>query len=298
MIGLSPTSYNSGDDEGFLLHEFNDFVMQEFEVKSKELEIARNITVPDKPDTTEEIMMEQEIASLRELVLSLRENERSLELRLLDYQGVKEQEAAVGELENRLKISAMEAKLYILKIDSLQADNQRLKSQLSDYSRVISELDCSREKIKLLKKKMESDRDEAKDIIASLHQRINSLQHREQKDVKTDAEIKRKLKRLEELEDECIELRTINSMLVNENSCLSRELETAKMIASPVHEDAKVRSGSFSVGLGCRKIVAYSALSNPLIVHIICDDSFLIYKRNIFTYFFSSSMAKWLYIFM
>uniref|UniRef100_A0A804JBV5 Protein CHUP1, chloroplastic n=1 Tax=Musa acuminata subsp. malaccensis TaxID=214687 RepID=A0A804JBV5_MUSAM len=240
MIGLSPTSYNSGDDEGFLLHEFNDFVMQEFEVKSKELETALNITVPEKPDTTEEIMMEQEIASLRELVLSLREKERSLELRLLDYQGVKEQEAAVGELENRLKISAMEAKLYILKIDSLQADNQRLKSQLSDYSRVISELDCSREKIKHLKKKMESDRDEAKDIIASLHQSINSLQHREQKDVKTDAEIKRKLKRLEELEDECIELRTINSMLVNENSCLSRELETAKMISSSVHEDAKM----------------------------------------------------------
>ncbi|CAL9182085.1 unnamed protein product [Musa hybrid cultivar] len=239
MIGLSPTSYNSGDDEGFLLHEFNDFVMQEFEVKSKELEIVGNITVPEKPDTTEEIMMEQEITSLRELVLSLREKERSLELRLLDYQGVKEQEAAVGELENRLKISAMEAKLYILKIDSLQADNQRLKSQLSDYSRVISELDCSREKIKHLKKKMESDRDEAKDIIASLHQRINSLQHREQKDVKTDAEIKRKLKRLEELEDECIELRTINSMLVNENSCLSRELESAKMIASSVHVDAK-----------------------------------------------------------
>ncbi|CAL9117408.1 unnamed protein product [Musa textilis] len=239
MIGLSPAGYNSGDDEGFLLHEFNDFVMQEFEVKSKELDTSRNITVPEKPDTTEEIMMEQEIASLRELVLSLREKERSLELRLLDYQGVKEQEAAVGELEKRLKISAMEAKLYILKIDSLLAENQRLKSQLSDYSRVISELDASREKIKHLKKKMESDRDEAKGIIASLHQRINSLQHREQKDVKTDAEIKRKLKRLEELEDECIELRTINSRLVNENSCLSRELETAKMIAPSVHEDAK-----------------------------------------------------------
>ncbi|URE13363.1 protein CHUP1, chloroplastic-like [Musa troglodytarum] len=239
MIGLSPAGYNSGDDEGFLLHEFNDFVMQEFEVKSKELETSRNITVPEKPDTTEEIMMEQEIASLRERVLSLREKERSLELRLLDYQGVKEQEAAVGELEKRLKISAMEAKLYILKIDSLLAENQRLKSQLSDYSRVISELDASREKIKHLKKKMESDRDEAKGIIASLHQRINSLQHREQKDVKTDAEIKRKLKRLEELEDECIELRTINSRLVNENSCLSRELETAKMIAPSVHEDAK-----------------------------------------------------------
>ncbi|RWW02315.1 hypothetical protein BHE74_00006660, partial [Ensete ventricosum] len=239
-IGLSPTSYNSGDDEGFLLHEFNDFVMQEFEVKSKQLETTRNITVLEKPDTREQIMMEQEIASLRELVLSLREKERSLELQLLDYQGVKEQEAAVGELGNRLKISAMEVKLYILKIDSLQADNQRLKSQLSDYSRVISELDASREKIKHLKRKMESDRDEAKDIIASPHQRINSLQHREQKDVKTDAEIRRKLKRLEELEDECIELRTINSRLVHENSCLSRELETSEMIESSVREDAKM----------------------------------------------------------
>ncbi|THU45388.1 hypothetical protein C4D60_Mb02t17410 [Musa balbisiana] len=232
----------TGEEAGFLLPGFDDLVMQEFEVTRKDLETTPITTMPEKPVMQERAMMEQEITNLKELVLSLQERERCLEQQLLDYHGLKGQEAVVRELVNRLKISSMEAKLYMLKIESLQADNQRLQAQLEDYVKTISELDAAREHIKLLDEKLESDRDKAKEIMASLHQRISSLQQRQQKNVENDAEVKSKLKKLEELEHESMDLRMINSRLAEENSDLARKLKSTQNTASAVRENAKAEA--------------------------------------------------------
>ncbi|RZR81121.1 hypothetical protein BHM03_00007297 [Ensete ventricosum] len=233
----------TGEEAGFLMPGFDDLVMQEFEVTRTDLETTPVTTMPEKPVMQERALMEQEITNLKELVLSLQERERCLEQQLLDYHGVKGQEAVVRELVNRLKISSMEAKLYMLKIESLQADNQRLQAQLEDYATVISELDAAREHIMLLDEKLESDREKAQEIMASLHQRISSLQQREQEN---DAEVNRKLKKLEELENESMELRMINSRLAEENSDLVRKLKSTQDTASAVREDAEVCLGSSS----------------------------------------------------
>ncbi|KAJ8464750.1 hypothetical protein OPV22_027302 [Ensete ventricosum] len=229
----------TGEEAGFLMPGFDDLVMQEFEVTRKDLETTPVTTMPEKPVMQERALMEQEITNLKELVLSLQERERCLERQLLDYHGVKGQEAVVRELVNRLKISSMEAKLYMLKIESLQADNQRLQAQLEDYATVISELDAAREHIMLLDEKLESDREKAQEIMASLHQRISSLQQREQEN---DAEVNRKLKKLEELENESMELRMINSRLAEENSDLVRKLKSTQDTASAVREDAEAEA--------------------------------------------------------
>ncbi|URD87329.1 protein CHUP1, chloroplastic-like [Musa troglodytarum] len=232
----------TGEEAGFLLPGFDDLVMQEFEVTRKDLQTTPFTTMPEKPVMQDRAMMEQEITNLKELVLSLQEREWCREQQLLDYHGLKGQEAVVRELVNRLKISSMEAKLYMLKIESLQVDNQRLQAQLEDCAKAISELDAAREHIKLLDEKLESDRDKAKEIMASLHQRISSLQQREQKNVENDAEVKSKLKKLEELEHESMELRMINSRLAEENSDLARKLKSTQNTASAVREDAKAKA--------------------------------------------------------
>ncbi|CAL9089973.1 unnamed protein product [Musa textilis] len=217
---LSPTS-------GFLLSEFDDIVMKEFRATGKDAEIAANTSAPNKLEIKEDNAMEQEIANLRKLVWSLQENERSLELQLLEYYGMQEQEAAVRELGSQLKINLVEAKLYSLKIESLQADNRRLQDQLTECSRAMNELEAARATIKILKKKLKSDGEQAKEKIVSLHQRISVLQCQEQKEAKDE--------RLKELEDEAVELKTINSRLAEENSDLGRQLEAARASAS-VHE--------------------------------------------------------------
>ncbi|KAG0499270.1 hypothetical protein HPP92_003577 [Vanilla planifolia] len=146
VVNLSPRS--TGDDEGFLLPEFNELVLKEFELSSKDPETT---TTPKshRSCTRDDISsMEQEISQLRDLVLSLRERERSLELQLLEYYGLQEREAAVKELESQLKLSTMEAKLFNVKIESLQAENQRLQNQVLDHSRVSNELEAAKAKLK------------------------------------------------------------------------------------------------------------------------------------------------------
>ncbi|RWW45916.1 hypothetical protein BHE74_00048201 [Ensete ventricosum] len=227
-LKLSSTSSASGNEQGVVLPESNDTLMKEFEVTSKGMK------------TTPEVAMGQQIASLRELVSSLRKRERSLELQLLAYHGDKEEEATAKELENRLKISAVEAKLYVLRIQSLQDDKRRLQSQLADHSRTRNELEAARAKIKLLKQKLKADREQAKEIMVSLHQKISSLQCMEQKDEENDAELEKKLKRLE---DETVELRTVNSRLAEENSGLVMKLASTQMTAaSSALEGAEVEA--------------------------------------------------------
>ncbi|WOL13608.1 hypothetical protein Cni_G22378 [Canna indica] len=142
--------------------------MQEFEVKGRELETARIAATSKEPEIQEETVKKEEIAHLRELVLSLLEKERNLELQLLDYYGLKEKEASVTELEHQLKISAMEAKLYSLKIDSLQSHSQRLQAQLAEFSIAMKELEAARAEINLLERKMKLDEEKSKEILASL----------------------------------------------------------------------------------------------------------------------------------
>ncbi|KAK9149385.1 hypothetical protein Scep_008142 [Stephania cephalantha] len=73
------------------------------------------------------------------------------------------QQTAFMELQNRLKISSVEAKLFNLKIESLQADNKRMEAQLVEYCRVVDELESAKAKIKMLKRKIRSDEEQNKE---------------------------------------------------------------------------------------------------------------------------------------
>lgn len=232
---LSPTSNSSNDAEGFLLPELNDSLVKDFEMSNMDLE-----TTLERPKVKEENSMEEEITRLREMVAFLQERERNLELQLLDSHGAKQQEAAMRELESRLKISVMESKMYSLKIESLKTENQKLESRMVDYAIMKNELEAARAKVEFLKNKFESDRDKEKEILTSLHERIISFQHREESYVNNNAELETKLKRLEESENKVIELRTINSRLVEENSNLARRLEALQSPKPSVLESTKV----------------------------------------------------------
>ena len=198
FVGLSPRSRSSGDEEGFLLSEFNDLVLKEFEASGRDPEGTPTNHTPKKGETRDEIAMEQEIEQLKNLVISLRERERSLEVQLLEYYGLEEQEAAMRELESQVKINTMEAKIFSLKIESVQAENQRLQAQLLDYSKNLSELEAARAKVKFLKRKLKTDGEEAREKMTTLQRKISTLQSRVEMDGVDREDFERKLKRLKE----------------------------------------------------------------------------------------------------
>ncbi|KAK1315517.1 hypothetical protein QJS10_CPA06g01016 [Acorus calamus] len=209
------------DEVGFLLPEFNELVRNEFGRGPSEAKEAKMAS------------MEQEMRNLRNVVKALKERERDLEMHLLEYYGLKEQESVFKELESRLKISTMEAKLFALKVESLQADKHRLESQALDYLRVVSELASARAKIKQLKRKLWSKDDGARQQIEELQERASMLQ---EQNINDDHDCHYQEVKLKELEEDAEELKRVNLQLVNEKMELERKLESAQVLASSLQE--------------------------------------------------------------
>jgi len=242
-----PSSRQSGDKDGYLLPEFNDF-MKEFDFNvhnsgtspSKDETPGSDVGTPRSFKGAEKGNYEQEIKHLKNMVKMLRGRERNLEVQMLEFYGHKEQETAVMELQNRLKINNMEAKLFGLKIESLRADNRRLHDQVADHMKVVTELNAARTKIKLLKKKQRSEAEQNREQILSLQNIVSRLQEQELKSAATDSDIKMKLQRLKDLETETEELKKSYLRLHLENSELASQLESTKILANSILEDPEV----------------------------------------------------------
>ncbi|CAM8954281.1 unnamed protein product [Rhodiola kirilowii] len=237
MSGLSPCTSKSGDTERFLLPEFSDLI-KEFETSAnpsgfsprKHSEAPKsNIHSPLASKSRGLDEYELEIKHLNNIVRALRERERNLEVQLLEYYGLKEQETAMMELQNRLKLNGMEAQLFAIKTESLQADNRRLETQVADCSRVVGELEASGTKIKMLKRKLRLEAEQSKQQILALKKKVEKLQDEEQKCMVHQHDVRAKLQRLRELEIEAEELRLTNGKLQLENSDLALRLQLAEV---------------------------------------------------------------------
>ena len=170
----------------------------------------------------------------------LQERETNLEVQLLEYCGIKEQEAAVMELQNRLKISNMETKMFNLKVETLQSENRRLEAQVVDHAKLMTELETTKTKVKFLKKKLKYEAEQNREHIMNLKQKVAKLQDNEYNASANDQEIQIKLKRLKDLECEAEQLRKSNLRLQLDNSDLVRRLDSTQILANAVLEDPEV----------------------------------------------------------
>ncbi|TYJ31570.1 hypothetical protein E1A91_A06G208400v1 [Gossypium mustelinum] len=234
----------SHDEDVFFLTQFDDLVKEfdfsaviesspNLEVEAPRLDLDTSITLTSaKKDD-----YEQEIEHLRNTVKLLQEKEKNLEARLLEYYGLKEQETAVTELVNRLKIKNTEVKLFSLKIESLQLEKRRLQSQVTDHEKAVAELESARSRIKMLKKKLKHEAEMNKEQILNLQKRVARLQEQELEAPVSNPDIESKLQRLKVLECEVEELRNLNTRLQMENLELARKLESTQILANSVLED-------------------------------------------------------------
>lgn len=221
----SNTDHSSnGDRESYLLPEFNDLE------KECSMSLSMDNFCPRKSGfeveyvCSEDDEHEQEVKKLRNMVNILQEKERNLELQLLEYYGIKEQETAVMELQNQLKLNTMEAKLYNLKIESLMLDNRRLEAQVADYANAHTELEASKGKIKMLKKKLKFEMERNRDQILKLQDRVMNIQEHERRAAEIDQE-------REMLKSKLEEMRICNQVLKQENYDLVQKLDYVKMLA-------------------------------------------------------------------
>ncbi|KAL5057001.1 hypothetical protein RYX36_028605 [Vicia faba] len=207
------SSKQNGDRDMFLLPEFDDVVKEvEFEVEAH-------------------AGLEQEIHQLKNMVRMLQDKEQNLEVQLLEYYGLKEQETVVMELENRLKISNMQVEMFNLKAQNLQSENRRLREHVADHAKVLAELDAAKAKIELLDKDIRRKAEQNKE------QRVAKLQDQECKDAACDQDTKIKLQKIEALESEVQDLRKSNSRLQIENSGLTRRFDSTHVLANDANQE-------------------------------------------------------------
>lgn len=229
---------NLVDEDGLLLQE----VEQESERGG-----PRNST-GDKFEG-KKVKTDAEIMYLRDLVQSLCDRIRSLDIQMLEYYGSKEQDAAIRELEGKLKLNSVKASCLSLKIESLKDENRRLKLQASEYRKIAPELESARVIIKHLKRRMRSVHVQAREEIAFLEQKIRKLNDVEHKDSQEDVDLQNKLKRLKELEDEAAELGKENSILSQENMELAQRLAHAETSISTLEKPQVVHNFSSLIQL-------------------------------------------------
>ncbi|KAL8139476.1 hypothetical protein V2J09_005497 [Rumex salicifolius] len=245
----SSPSTRSSDRERFLLPEFNELI-KAFDISAVMLQesvtpVSTEIA-PRGTHNVERSEYEHEVQKLKAMVMDLKERERSLEMQLLEYYGIKEQETTVMELQNRLKINNVEAKIFSLKIEGLKGENKRLKAQVADYTEVATELEDAKAKIKELKRKLRSDAEERKEQILRLKNRVLMMKLQEQDphmagiSETVEPEFMESLQRLQDLENEREELMKSKYELQRENSELARRLESTQIIANSMLEDPEV----------------------------------------------------------
>ncbi|KAL9999914.1 putative protein CHUP1 [Helianthus debilis subsp. tardiflorus] len=212
IINKRSKASQSSPDNNEELHQSNNAEFQ-----------CENMESPKGYSRAEKDKHEQEIKSLRNTVRILKERENNLEIELLEYYGLKEQESAVMELQNRLKLNNIEAKFFELKIESLQADVKRFEEQMADYKKVTADLEAARAKIKTLKKKIKSESEQNQKQILDYQQEVQKMQEDEHK-----------------IASELEELRKSNHDLEVENTDLAHRLDCVQILATSVLEDGDI----------------------------------------------------------
>ncbi|XP_010500798.1 PREDICTED: protein CHUP1, chloroplastic [Camelina sativa] len=239
VVCLSPRKECDLDEKDvFLLPEFEEEVKKLDLLVSDDCETPRSdITVPLAFPSEEEADHENEINRLRNTVRALRERERCLEDKLLEYYSLKEQQKIAMELRSRLKLNQMETKVFNLKIKSLQAENEKLKAQCSEHFKFLLELDKAKSEVHVLKKKLNVNTQQHVEQILSLKERVMRLQEEEIKAILPDPEADKMMQRLRDLEGEINELQDSNMKLQFENFELAEKLESVQIIANSKLED-------------------------------------------------------------
>ncbi|KAK9725355.1 hypothetical protein RND81_05G138200 [Saponaria officinalis] len=224
----SPSVRYSADKDGFLLPEF-DQLLQDLNTSSASKPDIEDFTTNELHKTifsVERDDYEHEIDNLKRRVNFLRERERKLEVQLLEYYGLKQQETTMMELQNRLKINNIGAKLFSVKIESLQAENKRLAAEVADHSKVVSELEDAKDKIKVLKRKIRHEAQQNKEQIIELTQRVTQFREQGHDDAHSE------LHRMVNLEREVEELKKFNESLQQENAELVWRLDSTQFLAN------------------------------------------------------------------
>ncbi|WJX14048.1 Protein chup1, chloroplastic [Trifolium repens] len=217
-----------------LANEFDDEILSEFEsLLSEQIDFPlladkTNEAKKDGDNETETEKTSGELERLRNVVEELEEREVKLESELLEYYGLKEQVPDIEELRRQLSIKTVEIDMLHMTIKSLEEENTKLHEELTFGASANRELEAARNKIEELQRQIRIAANQTKGQLLLLKQKVSGLQRKEEEAAKKDAEIEKKLKTVNDLEVEVVELKRRNKELQHEKRELTVKLNAAE----------------------------------------------------------------------
>ncbi|KAL9254465.1 CHUP1, chloroplastic-like protein [Drosera capensis] len=240
IINPPPLNILNIEDDDDFMPEFEELLSGEIEFPLPEDKYSseKNNTELENQKLYEMEMANHasEIERLRNLVKELEEREVRLEGELLEYYGLKEQEADILELQKQLKIKTVEIDMLNITINALQAERKKLNEEIAAGEAVKKELEAARNKLKEMQRQVQLEANQTKGHLLLLKQQVTNLQAKEQEAYKRDAEVEKKLKTAKEAEVELAELRRKNIELQHEKRELMIQLDAAEAKAAVLSE--------------------------------------------------------------
>lgn len=169
-----------------------------------------------------------ELEQLQELVNEMKQKEAKLEDKLLEYYRMKEQESDIVELQRQLKIKIVEIDLLKITVNSLEAEREKLREELEKEDSSRKELEDARSKIKELQRQIQLEANQTRGYLLLLKQQVSGLKVKEEETLMKDAEIEKKLKSVDDLEVEILELKRKNIELHHEKRELAVKLDASE----------------------------------------------------------------------
>ena len=126
-------------------------------------------------------------------------------------------------------------------INSLQEEREKLQEELAHGASAKRELEAAKGKIKELQRQIQLEANQAKTQLLLLKQKVSGLVSKEEEAAKKDVEIGKKLKALNDLEVEVVELKRENKELQHEKQELTVKLNAAESRITELSNVTEVR---------------------------------------------------------
>ncbi|GAU23510.1 hypothetical protein TSUD_39890 [Trifolium subterraneum] len=201
-----------------LANDFDDEILSEFEsLLSEQIDFPlladkTNGAKKDGDNETESAKTGCELERLRNVVEELEEREVP----------------DIEELQRQLRIKTVEIDMLHMTIKSLEEENTKLQGELTCGASANRELEAARNKIEELQRQIRIAANQTKGQLLLLKQKVSGLQRKEEEAAKKDAEIEKKLKNVNDLEVEVVELKRRNKELQHKKRDLTVKLNAAE----------------------------------------------------------------------
>ncbi|XP_034673472.1 protein CHUP1, chloroplastic-like [Vitis riparia] len=153
-------------------------VEEEEEIKGSTTrrKMEQNLNLPKRRESGNPQDVTGEIGILQNAVKEMERKRRTLEGKLLEMYGIKEQRSYIAQLQKHLKVKTEEVDFLSITVNSLRAETKKLQEEAKEGVLVEKQLEIAKKRIKELHEKMTTDRNWARKKLLTLAREVSGFE--------------------------------------------------------------------------------------------------------------------------